>query len=164
MKFKKSSFSHILLCDVLEHVEKDREFLGEIRALLAKDGHLYLSVPACQFLWSQADTDAGHFRRYNLSLLAGVLKKAGFEIVSRTYFFFPLVPPLFASRTLPWNQGKRQTRGAETYAADHQPQEGILQKILAVLLSIELRVLKLGIRIPMGTSCFAAARRIEKSE
>jgi len=64
--------------DVTEHIEDDLGFLRELGGILRPGGRLYVTVPAFPFLWSQEDTDTGHYRRYTLPAIEAVLRKAGF--------------------------------------------------------------------------------------
>ena len=50
--------------DVLEHISEDEQFLRDVKKLLKPDGHILLTVPAYQFLWSELDRVLGHKRRY----------------------------------------------------------------------------------------------------
>lgn len=63
-------FSVIGLFDVLEHQPDDLGLLRDLRALLALDGVLILTVPAHQFLWSYFDEASRHCRRYELDDLS----------------------------------------------------------------------------------------------
>jgi 2-polyprenyl-3-methyl-5-hydroxy-6-metoxy-1,4-benzoquinol methylase len=62
----------ILLCDVLEHVEHHREFLGWLTANMKPGAHLLITVPADPRLWSPHDEAYGHHRRYTKETLAAV--------------------------------------------------------------------------------------------
>ena len=86
--------------DVLEHVEDDCAALTNIRRLLAPDGHLVLTVPACARLWSRFDNDSHHFRRYEPDELRERLVSAGFVVERLTYFFAALYPVLRIGRWL----------------------------------------------------------------
>lgn len=48
--------------DVLEHIEDDRAFIGEVYRVLILGGLYFATVPAHSWLWSAADVHAGHFR------------------------------------------------------------------------------------------------------
>lgn len=61
------------LFDVVEHIDDDLGFLIQINACLESKGRVYLTVPAYQFLWSDADLSAGHYRRYNRTSLCKLL-------------------------------------------------------------------------------------------
>jgi SAM-dependent methyltransferase len=77
-------FDTVVLLDVLEHIENDREFLVRLGAGLATGGNLVLKVPAGHWLYSQMDRAIGHHRRYDRSGLRQVLESAGYEPVSVT--------------------------------------------------------------------------------
>ncbi|HKJ02948.1 MAG TPA: methyltransferase domain-containing protein [Longimicrobiales bacterium] len=54
----------LLMTDVLEHVEGDRELLHDAVEATPRGGHLLLTVPADPSLWSGHDVAFGHKRRY----------------------------------------------------------------------------------------------------
>jgi SAM-dependent methyltransferase len=62
----------VLLCDVLEHVEDDKELFSSIVQALPERGQLLLTVPAHPHLWSAHDVSHGHIRRYTLARLKEV--------------------------------------------------------------------------------------------
>ncbi|MCB0332599.1 MAG: class I SAM-dependent methyltransferase, partial [Bdellovibrionales bacterium] len=68
-QFAPHSLPAVGIFDVLEHIEDDVAFLQMIRAALRPDGKLYLTVPAYQWLWSQEDVYAQHYKRYTISQL-----------------------------------------------------------------------------------------------
>jgi len=81
-----------LLLDVLEHVEDD---LSLLRAVvgdhLRSDGHVLITVPAFQRLFSSHDRYLNHVRRYNREELLRVTRDAGLECVSSGYLFSSLL-------------------------------------------------------------------------
>ena len=95
LKFKAPIPFSIGLFDVLEHIENDDDYLEKICNSIIKDGYLFITVPAYNFLWSKQDTESGHFRRYSLYELKNKLKTVGFEILYSTYIFSFLVLPIF---------------------------------------------------------------------
>ena len=87
----------MVMMDVLEHIEDDVTFLGNYAAMAAPGTHLFVTVPAFQFLWSGHDVFLDHFRRYTLHSLTHLVRGAGFDIVKAHYFFgavFPLAATL----------------------------------------------------------------------
>ena len=78
-RFRDRSLPAIGFFDVLEHIDDEQGFLGEIRRCLAANGRIYLTVPAGRWLWSDADVQAGHFRRYTFASLRRALDHAGFR-------------------------------------------------------------------------------------
>lgn len=57
-----------------------------------------MTVPAFMKLWSSEDESAGHFRRYTIEQVTGVLENAGFEIVEKNYFMSFLFLPILIIR------------------------------------------------------------------
>lgn len=87
----------MVMMDVLEHIEDDADFLRNYANMLSSGTHLFVTVPAFQFLWSGHDVYLEHFRRYTLGSLRKLVGGAGFEIVKSHYFFgtvFPLAATL----------------------------------------------------------------------
>lgn len=87
------SFDKIFLLDVLEHIEDDTAALKALKALLKKNGQLYITVPAYQWLWSDHDIQNQHKRRYTLKRIRALLKSLGFDVAYSSYFntlLFPL--------------------------------------------------------------------------
>lgn len=84
----------VLLMDVIEHIEQDREFLSElILPILTKDVSLvFITVPAYQSLFTRHDVFLKHYRRYNNGLLRKTVKSSGMSVCEMGYFFMSLVP------------------------------------------------------------------------
>lgn len=78
LPFTKNTFDYVLLLEVLEHIELDREAICETLRVLKPGGRLIVSVP---FLYPAHDTPHD-FRRYTTFGLESTLKQAGFRIVS----------------------------------------------------------------------------------
>lgn len=86
IKVFKKRFDNIIMIDVLEHIEKDKEALKEIKKHIAPGGQLVIVVPAYQFLYGPRDKEIGHFRRYTAGGLAQRLEAAGYAIESLGYW------------------------------------------------------------------------------
>lgn len=137
------------LFDVLEHIDQDLDFLGEVHRCLVPGGRMYITVPAYPLLWSDADVAAGHFRRCTLTGWLKRVEAAGFTALFASYFFSPLPLPLFFARVLPSCFGRRSLP-ERNYAAEHHPRaRGLTDRIWAA----ELRRLESGRSIPFGSSC-----------
>src|SRR4030095_4970802 len=95
------SFGAIGMFDVLEHIEDDAQALRALHGMLADGGRLYATVPAHRRLWSAADRDAGHFRRYTTRQLRGLFGRCGFDLDVCSYYFWPLPLPMLLLRSLP---------------------------------------------------------------
>jgi SAM-dependent methyltransferase len=86
-------FDLILMLDVLEHIEDDSEYLdGIVRNRLKSGGHLLITVPAFQFLFSEHDRFLRHFRRYDRTKLRSLIAGAGLKGIGDGYLFASLLP------------------------------------------------------------------------
>jgi hypothetical protein len=116
------------------------EILRQVHQSLKNRGKMYFSVPAFQFLWSQVDADAGHFRRYTKKSMSRALEQAGFQVEFATYIFSILPIPIFFFRSVPSLLGS-QKKHAEIAVAkkkEHTQKSGVLN----VIWDWELRRLK----------------------
>jgi SAM-dependent methyltransferase len=96
--------------DVLEHLDDPRPALREARRALVDGGVVVATVPAFQWLWSNADENAGHRRRYTRRALDQVMTSCDLRPVTTRYIFASLLPPAFVLRTVPYRLGRRLTR------------------------------------------------------
>ena len=96
--FDNKQFDVVCMFDVLEHVGPQIESLEVLREHVTKDGRLFITVPAYQWLWSQHDDTAHHFRRYTRSSLAEALETAGWNVEQVGYFNTRLFPLALIAR------------------------------------------------------------------
>jgi len=82
----------MLAMDVMEHVADDFLFASSLLAVLKPGGHLLVTVPADETLWSLHDVNFGHYRRY---------EKARLERVWQGLPVTPLVVSHSMARLLP---------------------------------------------------------------
>ena len=160
-----SSFDLICLFDVLEHLPNDEEVLQSIHRMLSPGGLLFLTVPAHQSLWSYFDEAACHARRYEPHDLETKLKNAGFAVRYLTEFMMILHPILWLGRRL----NALLKRPATAKAAEES--QALLQRELHIhplankvfywLLRAEKRLLERRVRLPMGSSILAIAKKME---
>jgi SAM-dependent methyltransferase len=155
-QFAPHSFGAIGMFDVIEHIERDRDFITGIASLLKTDGRLYLTVPCHRWLWSQADVEAGHFRRHTLSSLRTLLLGV-FEIDYLSYFFEPLIAPQFLLRTLPYRLGLGRNKLLSS-ESEHGSRQGTMVRMLDRLLAREVDKVAKGEALSFGASCLVAAR------
>ena len=147
------------LFDVLEHIEHEVEFLRMLRSLMRADARLYVTVPALPWLWSNADSGAGHFRRYTRATLLGGLRAAGFCIEHFTYFFAFLTLPILVGRTAR-DRLRRHDAGAslqQQAVREHAPKQPLVRTALAGLARFECGLVRRGRTLPIGSSCLAVA-------
>jgi len=88
----------ILFMDVLEHVDDDLALLRSYGDRLPRGGHVLITVPAFQWLWSGHDVFLEHRRRYTLAEIEALVQRAGLQPLAGRYFFGLLFPAVAALR------------------------------------------------------------------
>lgn len=141
----------VALLDVIEHLVDARTALVEAARVLRPDGRLIVNVPAHRWLWSAADVELGHHRRYTRRALRAELDEAGFEPILLTHVFSWLVAPV-------WLVRRRAAPGKAELGLDrHSP---LIDLASLALTAIERRTIG-HVSIPFGTSvlCVATKRK-----
>jgi 2-polyprenyl-3-methyl-5-hydroxy-6-metoxy-1,4-benzoquinol methylase len=93
-------FDAVVYLNVLEHVADDATELRLAAAALRPGGALLVFGPALEWLYSELDYTAGHYRRYSLGRLRRLVRSAGFEVLSLRYFDVVGVLPYFVAYRL----------------------------------------------------------------
>jgi SAM-dependent methyltransferase len=141
----------IVMTDVLEHLEQDRESLEALRAHLTDGGHFIATVPAFPWLWSEQDVILHHRRRYTAPVLRSLMEITGFKIELLTYYNFVLFPLIagvrLAQRLLPPGSHKSELK-------EHSP---LVNSLLLRLFSSERYVID-RLSMPIGTSLLVVAK------
>ena len=75
-----SAADGIVLVNVLEHVEHPSVFLQAARTRLARNGRIFVFVPAGPRIFGTLDEAFGHHRRYTKDSLIAALTPAGFTV------------------------------------------------------------------------------------
>ncbi len=89
--FSCNKYDFIFLFDVLEHIEKDKEFIQELFEDYMSPGTiLFITVPAHKLFFGKHDVFLKHHRRYSVKKLSEELERAGYKILDRGNFFFSL--------------------------------------------------------------------------
>ena len=158
--FPENSLEAVGIFDVIEHVQDDHRFLGEIKRYLMPGGLCFIAVPAYQWLWSNEDVDVGHFRRYTRKSLKKLVKECGLEVVYSSYFFSILPLPIALFRTIPSRLGfNRKSAELGKQEGEHGSFHPWIRRIVDKLLSGELNRLKEGETLPFGSSVILVARK-----
>ena len=98
LPFPDSSFHLVTCLDVIEHIRDDQRALRELFRVTRPGGHLLVTVPAYQALWSAHDERNEHQRRYRRGSLRAVAAAAGWQLVRDTHFNSLLLAPAAAVR------------------------------------------------------------------
>ncbi len=147
LPFHAGRFDLAMACDVLEHVADDAAALAELRRVTAPGGHLLLTVPAYQWLWSQHDDIHHHRRRYTLRRIRERVVASGWRPDVATYFNSILLPPIALVRRL---AGRRRT-GSDA-PSDYELGAGALNDWLVLPMRAEARLIARGASLPAGVS------------
>jgi len=100
LPFKSDKFSIVTCLDVIEHIEDENDVLLEINRVLKPGGHLVITVPAYQFLFSYWDQLLHHKRRYTTRNLKHQTDKVDLSTIKLSYFNSFLLPPAVVFRTV----------------------------------------------------------------
>ena len=151
------TFDLITCLDVIEHTPDDRVALKELYRVTRPGGHLLVTVPAYQALWSQHDVENHHYRRYERRPLRQAANDSGWTVTRLTSFNSVLLPPAAAVRLIQ----KRRPRVSDNgeYKADLNVGPAWLNGLLEQPLAYEARWLARGRKLPAGLSLLAVLKR-----
>ena len=88
----------LLLLDVLEHLPEPSAFLRRCVEAFPRVGHLVITLPARQELWSNFDAHYGHVRRYDRPSATALCRDAHLDVRRCDYFFHALYPAIALQR------------------------------------------------------------------
>jgi SAM-dependent methyltransferase len=148
-----AKYDVLVLFDVVEHIEQDKEFMEMVLFHLKEGGHLLINVPAFMSLHSRYDEVMGHQRRYDFRMLEELCSSVGLARVARTYWGLPMVPLLFLRKF--WLQGQKDPRVVTRRG--FTPPGRAANFILSLAATLELIPQSL-----MGTSLMAIYRKEKK--
>lgn len=144
-------FDLICMFDVLEHIEESEDALKTVYKHLKTNGHIIITVPAYNWMWSEWDDLHHHKRRYTRKLLLKELQKAGFTVNKLSHFNTILFPLIFIARSLIKILGLKGDSG-------HGIPPNPINSMLAFLLQIEGFTLDY-LSLPFGVSILAVAKK-----
>jgi len=123
---------------------------------------LMLTVPAHPSLWSYFDEASHHFRRYELAELKSKLISVGYTVEYISHYMAIIFPIVWLGRKLRslnrW-KGAPDIDGAKALASSELRIIPVVNSLLALVLSLEVRLIARRRQLPMGTSLLAVARR-----
>ena len=137
----------VIAVNVLEHVERDAEFLRAANSALVPGGYLLILVPAVPAIFGSLDRAFDHYRRYTRPGLTSRIQSAGFEIEKLHYLNMLGVAAWFASGRIMRRTtlGRGQVRFYDRF-------------VVPALRQIETRL-----KPPIGQSLLAIARKRPKA-
>ncbi|MDD3012420.1 MAG: class I SAM-dependent methyltransferase [Candidatus Gastranaerophilales bacterium] len=152
--FNDNEFDLIVLLDVLEHIDNDKDALIALKSKLKPEGYLLITVPAFNFLWSSHDESHHHKRRYKLGELNKILLNCGFEKRYCSYYNFILFPLIVCIRFI-------KKLGLLSKEDDLNAASKIVNYILTLIMSSESHLLKF-FQLPFGVSIISVYQKLLK--
>ena len=89
----RAAFDIILALDVVEHVPNPSTMLRHAATFLAPCGHMLITTPAFDWLWTSHDRLNHHIKRYTAAEMRVLVRNAGLEPIETRYLFQSLVAP-----------------------------------------------------------------------
>lgn len=155
----KDEFDVICAFDVLEHIKEDEAVLHQINRSLHLGGHLIMTVPQHQWLWSAVDEHACHVRRYSANDLHNKIRLSGFELERSTSFVSLLLPAMIISRL----SKRLKKSSAKKSSTSELCIPSWLNTFFFICLQIEMFFIKLGINFAAGGSRLLVAKKIHNT-
>lgn len=144
--------------DVIEHLPDELPALEHAVRQLRPGGHLVVTVPASQSLWSDFDGLLGHKRRYSAGELKALFDRLDLDVVLLRYAFFFSYPLVWLQRKL--LRSARDER--ELRASYYRPPHPVVNSVLRGLCRLEALLVQWGWSPPVGTSVMGLARKREE--
>ena len=151
------TFDVVTLCDVIEHVEHEREALDAVWESLSPGGIALVTVPAIKSLWSSHDVINHHFRRYHLRELQQLFDASRWSVRRISYFSSLLFPLIWTARQVK-NLRQRRKKSPPTHDFAFGPRlvDGMLYRIF----ELEKRWLR-WMDFPIGSSLILVASKLD---
>ncbi len=150
LPFENNSFDLITAFDLLEHLD-DKRAVAEFCRVIRPNGHLILTVPAFNFMWSRHDEAVHHKRRYSKNELLSVIKSNNFTVLKISYWnsflFLPIVIVRLAKKII----------NDKNIKTDVVAFPAFINSFLIFLLDIESFLMKY-INLPFGVSLLCLAQ------
>ncbi len=151
--YPERNYDLITVFDVVEHIEGDVQFLRELQQLLKPGGHLLITVPAYQFLWSELDVAVSHVRRYTRGRITRALRTAGYSVQRASYFITIMAPLIIAFRLLGHLTGRSKKK---QFSFVEFPSS--VNRLFINTIRLEAKLLR-WFNLPFGTSLIVLAQR-----
>ena len=151
--FKDKTFDAVIILDVLEHLDRDKEAFNEALRVLRKNGFLIISVPAMKFLFGPHDIRLNHTRRYSRKLFMELIDRRNVKIIKLSFWNFTLFFPIAAIRLYKKIFNIKKSDLTEF----NKNMNNILTKILVS----ENKLVSKNYRFPIGLSLVAVLKKIK---
>jgi trans-aconitate methyltransferase len=143
----------LIMMDVLEHVQDDQELLDSYVDMLTAGSYVLVTVPAFMFMWSGHDEFLGHYRRYTLKQMIGLLEESGLQLEQYCYYFGLVFPLAAAMRLL----SRLTSVQKDAPSSDLKKHNALTNSMLSFLCRMEIPLFRFN-RLA-GLSVFCLARK-----
>jgi SAM-dependent methyltransferase len=149
--FPDESYDLVLLLDVLEHVTDDRGLLEAALRVVRPGGHLLITVPAHQQLWTAHDDENMHLRRYSRRDLQDLCNQLSLDVQRMGHLFW-------WAGCVKWLAARREKLRKRPFHGTTVPPRFINQLLTAATI-LEGRLL-LTLPVSWGSSLYAVVKRV----
>lgn len=153
LPFPDQSFQLVVALDVVEHLDDDAAALREFMRVLKPGGHLLLTVPAYQRMWSAHDEALGHRRRYSRNGMVAAVRGAGLAVEFASYMMASILP---AAALVRWVGGLQPRDGPARSSYVRVP--AAVNALIGRIVGLEGTLLD-HTRLPFGLSVIVVASR-----
>lgn len=158
LPFKDNEFDVITALDVLEHIDDDAGAIKEWQRVIKPGGHMIITVPAYQWLWSEHDETNMHYRRYTRkSLHKAVHGSENLNKRKLSYMIVFSLPLIAGFRMIERLKPKKTLKKSTNFVILPKP----INNFFIQLLKIEGSAHKF-ISFPTGTSLISVSQKAKK--
>lgn len=154
--FRSGSFDIVFSFDVVCQIpaSTNRQAIEEMKRVLKPGGHLFVRVPAFEWLRSSHDADLHTAHRFTRRELQEIMTSLGFEVQFSTYANYFLFPIVLVRRLL-----KKAGLGGGTDVKPLPLGLGWLDPVFGNVLASEARFFGSNFSLPFGLSAICYARK-----
>lgn len=150
--FKDKTFDCVIVLDVLEHLDNDKDAYREALRVLKRNSYLIISVPAMKFLFGPHDRRLKHRRRYSRKMLKDLINDSNLKIIKFTYWNSFLFLPIALIRLY-----KKMFNIKKSDLTEFNKN---INFVLTKTLIFENKLIKKGFKFPFGLSLIAVLKKI----
>ena len=151
-----NEFDVIGAFDMIEHVDEDEQVLSQMYKALRHGGGIIVTVPQHEWLWSAADDQGFHKRRYTRAILGEKVTKSGFEVIRMISFMSILLPVIILLR---WRYLFYSKTTIEKSVKEEIKINSVLNYLFGVICKLETQMIKSGFSFPAGGSLLCIAKK-----
>jgi SAM-dependent methyltransferase len=152
----RAAFDAVGAFDVIEHIPEDEEVMASVRRALRPGGLFIMTVPQHAWLWSAADEQAHHQRRYSRGDLRTKLERHGFKVRYCTSFVFALLPAMYLSRR------RKPATSGDAVDCTELSLPPVLDRVMELAMRLDELLIAAGASLPAGGSLLMVAERVER--